>query len=127
MNELQQSNLMSFYHIVPTHYLPMIIRAGSLKSKNQLLQEGFDASHFRSTSHRQDVSRGFGDAIHCSTAEWPPILNAKLERGFPHVRLAIPTANLPANYDLSRFNIARGRYLKSGNSPLPESAERKIP
>ena len=53
--------------------------------------------------------------------DWPPILAAKLAKGFPHARLAIPSSQLPKEFDLCRFNIAKGRYLRSGSSPLPES------
>jgi hypothetical protein len=110
-----------FYHIAPTHYVLMILRAGALKSKNQLLEEGFNESHFRTTSFAADINRGYADVIHCTTSSVPPLLSAKLARGFPHVRFRIPIAALPEEYDLSRFNIARGRYLKNGRSPLPES------
>lgn len=59
--------------------------------------------------------------VHCTTSMHPPILSAKLSRGFPHLRFAFPINTVPAEHDISRFNIARGRYLRSGNSPLPES------
>lgn len=59
--------------------------------------------------------------VHCTTAITPPILTAKLTRGFPHIRFAFPIDTVPTEHEISRFNIARGRYLRSGNSPLPEN------
>lgn len=122
LSELRQANVAHIYHVVPTHYLPLILRDGVLRSKESLLQAGYNESHFRSTSHRQDRERGFGNVVHCTTAPNPPILTAKLARGFPHVRFAFPIDTVPADHEISRFNIARGRYLRSGNSPLPENA-----
>jgi len=121
MNSLQKYGIDVFYHSTPIHYLPFIARDKKLRSKQSLLKSGFEASHFRRTSNNQDLIRGFGDCIHSTVNEWPPILCAKLAKGFPHVRLAIPTSLLSKNFDLCRFNIAKGRYLKSGSSSLPEN------
>jgi hypothetical protein len=70
-------------------------------------------NHFRSKSWRLDVSRGFGNYIHLTTVNFPPILDAKLNGGFPHVCLSIPSADLGnVPYDLCRFNVAMSRYLR---------------
>lgn len=121
MSELESARVTHIYHVAPTHYLPLILRDGSLRSKQGLLQAGYTHAHFRSTSHRQDSERGFGNVVHCTTAPHPPILTAKLSRGFPHLRFAFPINTVPAEHEISRFNIARGRYLRSGNAPLPET------
>ncbi len=121
MNSLQKSKIEHFYHSTPIHYLSFIARDECLRSKLSLFGAGFETTHLRRTSNRQDVTRGFADYIHSTVVEWPPILKSKLNKGFPHVRLIMPSSLLPNEFDLCRFNIAKGRYLKSGSSPLPES------
>jgi hypothetical protein len=69
-------------------------------------------------SKRQDASRGFGKYVHLTTHSAPPILKAKLNAGFPHARLSIPTAALDGiSFDLCRFNVAMTRRLRRAGKP----------
>lgn len=108
------------YHVTPVHYMPFIGRSQLLLSRAQLKMEGFSDAHFRSTSHRADLRRGFGDRIYLSPYRSPPILEAKLRKGFPHVRVDIPILALrSAQFDLCRYAVARTRYLKRAGKPGP--------
>jgi hypothetical protein len=101
------------FHYAPLHYLVFIARSETLYSKVQLLGKGFDRSHFRRTSQRQDERRGFANYVHLTMNALPPILRAKLNRGFPHFEIRIPAASLEQNdIHLCRYNIARSRYLR---------------
>ena len=109
------------FHITPLHYLPLILRQGQLLSKSQLISKGFTSGHFRKTSQKSDIDRGFGNYIHLSLQEWPPILKSKLSKGFPHIRFRIKSSKLPKQFDLCRYNIARNRNVKDGKTPATES------
>ncbi len=101
------------FHYAPLHYIPFILRSNHLRCKSRLLAEGFARSHFRSTSARQDLQRGFGDYVHLALDPHPPILRAKLRHGFPHVEIAVPATTIEQNdYLLCRFNIAKTRYFR---------------
>lgn len=107
------------YHVIPLHYVPFIARDRRLFCKDSLRDVGFPDFHFRSTSHRTDVRRGFGSVVHSSSSARPPILDSKLCRGYPHVVIAIPLHMVPeSGYLLCRYNIARnrGRFDVSGSS-----------
>ena len=77
----------------------------------------------RSKSRANDVSRGFGHYAHLTLSAAPPILAAKLEAGFPHIRFDVPVQIVEANgYSLCRFNVAMTRFLRRGEkSGFPES------
>jgi hypothetical protein len=108
------------YHYAPLHYLPFILRSGHLRSKLRLRAEGFDDSHFRSTSAKQDLQRGFGQYVHFTQNPHPPILKAKVARGFPHFEIAIPASVVEQQtYLLCRFNIARARYFRGAKQKPP--------
>ena len=125
MNKLfAQQGIQSVFHYSPLHYLPYILREGTLLSKVSLKERGFLNTHFRRTSHRQDEERGFGGYVHLSTKKLPPIVRAKLSAGFPHFEIRIPAHAVDSvEFHLCRFNIAKCRYLKRpGGTPLLESA-----
>jgi hypothetical protein len=113
------------YHYAPLHYLPFIARSGALLSKERLRAAGHDTSHFRSTSRRQDGERGFADYVHLTLTQSPPILLAKISRGFPHFEIQIPAARLEEReFHLCRYNIAKSRYLlrPGATSPVESAA-----
>jgi hypothetical protein len=119
---LKEANINYAYHYAPMHYLPFILRSGELLSKNRLLADGFGTRHFRSTSSNQDKVRGFAAYVHASLSAHPPILKAKLGRGFPHVEFAIPVEAVEVRpYLLCRFNIAKTRYFRGAKQEPPET------
>lgn len=98
------------FHATPLHYLPFIARARCLLARPKLQAHGYQRSHFRSTSHSSDVARGFGDRVFLSMASAMPLLQSKLGRGFPHIRLDIPLSALErTEFDLCRYNVAKNR------------------
>jgi hypothetical protein len=108
------------FHYAPLHYLVFIARAGALCSKRTLRQRGYDVTHFRRTSREHDEARGFPNYVHLSLKAMPPILRAKLKAGFPHFEIKIPTAEIEKHeFHLSRFNIAKCRYLRRGAKQGP--------
>ena len=116
MNTISEFGIQSIYHIAPVHYLAFIARSGNLKSKIELGHSGFNGHHFRSKSKRQDVERGFESYAHLTTSEFPPILEAKLSAGFPHIALKITSQSLDnVDFDLCRYNVAMTRRLRRGN------------
>ena len=124
MNPLTSHGISSVYHCAPLHYLLFIARSGALLSKTALLRGGYTPTHFRSSSHNQDKSRGFADYVHLTVDEFTPIASAKLKRGFPHFTVKIPSEDLNAvSFDLCRYNIAKTRYLRRGEKPGPEPSE----
>lgn len=112
------------YHVTPLHYLPFIAKTGVLASKQALFELGFGEHHFRSTSRRQDIDRGFASYVHLCLDPCPPILRAKLGAGFPHVEIVLPTHLVETHpFYLCRFNIARTRYfLGAKRRPVESSA-----
>ena len=118
MNTLVTNDIDSIFHIAPLHYLTFIARSKSLKSKETLRHEGFKETHFRSKSKHLDAKRGFGDYVHLSTVDHPPILVAKLAGGFPHISLSIPATSLDGiEFDLCRYNVAMSRQLRRDGKP----------
>jgi len=122
-NTLQNRGIVHAFHVTPLHYVPFILRSGCLFSKDTLLKKGYNFKHFRATSHRADLSRGFGQYVHLTNLSSPPILTAKLAKGIPHVLLRFDTGSFrETQYHLCRFNIAKGRYLRKDGKPgLSES------
>jgi hypothetical protein len=120
---LARFGIQAVYHYAPLHYLPPIARRGALLSKERLKKAGYSESHFRSTSQRQDITRGFGRFVHLTLDAHPPILQAKLGKGFPHFKIAVPTVDIEQHgYSLCRFNIAKARYFRGAKQEPPESA-----
>lgn len=116
LNPLLSAGYAELYHFTPLHYLAFIARSSALFSKSELLKQGFEHSHFRAKSKKQDVERGFKEKAHLTTSSMPPILRAKLEAGFPHVGLRSESAKLTGKqFDLCRFNVAMTRRLRRGN------------
>lgn len=98
------------HHYAPLHYLPFIGRSRSLKSKPALQDAGFEDGHFRSTSNRTDIKRGFGGYAFLTLQKDPRILKAKLSGGFPHIEFLVPVEVFEGtNYDLCRYNVAKCR------------------
>jgi len=120
-NSVFRAGYLEFYHIVPLHYLPFVVQRQKLLSKIALLEQGFDLSHFRTSSKSIDMERGFANYIHATLSSSAPILNSKLKKGFPHIQLVFPTLSLGENYSLCRFNIARCRNTRTGKSGLKAS------
>lgn len=121
---LVNQGVVSVYHYVPLHYLAFILRSSALMSKTELRANGHQESHFRSTSKKQDIGRGFDHYIHMSLEECPPILQAKLKAGFPHFEIMIPAFEIDAvEHHLCRFNIAKTRYFKGAKQQPDESSK----
>lgn len=120
---LAEFGIQKAYHVAPLHYLPFISRSRALLSRSRLKEDGYGDSHFRRTSHKADFERGFGDRIYLSPYQAPPILLAKLRKGFPHVRIGVPcSALVGSNFDLCRFSVARSRYLRRLDKPGPSES-----
>lgn len=121
---LKTYGIQSVYHYLPLHYLPYIVRTGRLMSKTKLVEHGFDMNHFRTTSKRQDVLRGFETYIHLTSHQCPPILQAKLRGGFPHVAFEINADDIEkVDYEVCRFNIAKTRYFRGAKQEPQASLE----
>jgi len=119
---LSQFGITAIYHYAPLHYLPFIARRGALLSKAALRREGFADSHLRSTSSAQDAQRGFSNFVHLTLDAHPPILKAKLARGFPHFEVSVPATHFSkVEYLLCRFNTAKTRYFRGARREPPES------
>lgn len=119
---LASGGVTTVYHYAPLHYLPFIVRRSALLSKGLLSRAGFSDRHFRSTSKRQDIKRGFASFVHLTLDAHPPILVAKLAKGFPHFEIAIPVHDVEQReYLLCRFNIAKARYFR-GALKAPEES-----
>ena len=125
MGALTKANIKNIFHFSPLHYLPYILNSQSIQSKAKLRMAGFEPSHFRSTSRGQDARRGFEEYVHMTPENFPPILMAKLKKGFPHICISVVSAYIEQqNYHLCRYNIAKTRALrKNGKSGHQESLE----
>lgn len=122
MTLLSNQKINFIFHYAPLHYLPLIGRSKNLLSKNALIDAGFNETHFRSTSKRQDFKRGFSDYVHLTIDDSPGILQSKLKGGFPHFRISVPASYIDnLDYHLCRYNIAKGRYLLERKTALKES------
>jgi len=94
----------------------------ALISKEKLRSKGFSENHFRSTSKKQDIQRGFAEYVHLSILDMPPILQAKLQKGFPHFEVKIASRYVDEQeYLLCRFNIAKTRRFVGAKSEPEES------
>lgn len=124
MGILEDQKIDCVHHYAPLHYLPFIARSKALMSKPSLEVAGFAKTHLRSMSHAQDVERGFGAYSHLTIEPSPRILKAKLDAGFPHVGIAVPTSSIEAvEFSLCRFNVAMTRFLRRDGKPgFPESS-----
>jgi len=121
---LTQHGVNSVFHYSPLHYLSFVARHQQLLSKPALMKIGFKEHHFRSTSHKQDVKRGFAEYVHLTLDSHPPILKAKLAAGFPHFELEIPSTAIECGeFHLCRFNIAKTRYFRGAKQEPAESPE----
>lgn len=120
---LSNFNIHLIFHYAPLHYLPLIARSRKIRTKTSLQNSGFNDRHFRSTSHRQDRERGFGDSAFLTLHAEPNILLAKLRAGFPHINIRVPSYVVDSlSYSLCRYNIAKTRVLRRNGSPgRPES------
>jgi hypothetical protein len=119
---LTSRGITDVFHYAPLHYLLFIARSRALLSKDELRRLGYDISHFRRTSRRQDELRGFSSYVHLTLTKHPKILVAKLKGGCPHFELRFPAAHIEGSMlHLCRYNIAKSRYLKSGRKPPEES------
>jgi hypothetical protein len=117
---LARHGIKAVFHYAPLHYLVFIARARALYSKNTLRACGYISKHFRSTSRRADELRGFSDYVHLTLTAYPPILEAKLDSGFPHFEIRIPVSEIEAGtFHLCRYNIAKSRYLRRGSASGP--------
>ena len=121
---LTKHGVTSVFHYSPLHYLYFIARDRRLLSKPELTKLGFQEHHFRSTSYKQDIKRGFAEYIHLTINSHPPILKAKLEGGFPHFELELPSTVIEqGEFHLCRFNIAKTRYFRGAKQEPIESPE----
>jgi hypothetical protein len=120
---LSDFGITAVFHYAPLHYLPFIARRRALLSKAELRRLGFGEGHFRSTSAGQDEQRGFSRYVHLSLDAHPPILRAKLARGFPHFEVSVPAGAFTGiDYLLCRFNIAKTRYFRGAKTEPVECA-----
>jgi hypothetical protein len=104
------------FHAAPLHYVPLILQAGALLSKNVLRASGYLSSHFRRSSWSSDEQRGFAGVVHLMAFPSFKLLDAKLERGFPHVCFSIPTEHLRSIYKPSVSNVALDYVLRCASS-----------
>jgi hypothetical protein len=125
MGILSDRGVSDVRHYAPLHYLPFIARSKSLMCKPSLAAAGFQPNHYRSMSHGQDVTRGFGGYAHLTLDHKPRILRAKLAAGFPHIAISVSVAHVDAvDTSLCRFNVAMTRKLKRGAKPGHSKSER---
>ncbi|SEH40023.1 hypothetical protein [Tardiphaga sp. OK245] len=118
MGILSDQGITEVRHYAPLHYLPFIARSQSLMCKPSLAAAGFAPTHYRSMSHGQDVTRGFGGYAHLTLDQEPRILKAKLAAGFPHVAISVPVAAIDkVQTSICRFNVAMTRKLKRNGKP----------
>lgn len=118
MGALSNHAITDVRHYAPLHYLPFIARSNSLMCKPSLAKAGYNTTHYRSMSHGQDVTRGFGNYAHLTLDHEPRILKAKLTAGFPHIAVSIPAEAVDAvDFSLCRFNVAMTRMLRRGDMP----------
>lgn len=118
MGLLVDTGVLDVSHYTPLHYLPFIVRTRSLMSKRSLRENGYAPSHFRSSSHRQDVDRGFDDYVHLTLEQEPNILKAKLAAGFPHIAFCVSAAFVDTvETSLCRSNVAKTRNLRRDGMP----------
>ena len=106
---LQEFGIASVFHVAPLHYLPAIVASGEVGSKKRLKASGLADQHFRRTSRQRDKSSGFSGVVHLMSVPTFPLLKEKLRRSLPHVRIEIPTSELPDDLLLCRYNIAKHR------------------
>jgi len=90
MRLLSEEGVNSVFHYSPLHYLVFIARAAALLGKTSLGEAGFGPRHFRSTSSKRDVARGFSEYAHLTLGPQPQILESKLAAGFPHIAITVP-------------------------------------
>lgn len=123
MGILERAAVEWVYHYAPLHYLPFIARSQALLCKPAITTAGFPDRHIRSMSKKQDIARGFGGYVHLTLDPHPNILRAKLQAGFPHVKLMVPASVIDAiEFSLCRYNVAMTRYLRKDGKPgFPES------
>lgn len=124
MGILTDNGVGAVHHYTPLHYLPFIARSGKLLGKPALSKAGFGASHLRSMSSQQDIQRGFGEHGFLTIDSHPRILAAKLNAGFPHIGIVVPSAVVEGQkFALCRYNVAMTRYLRRRGKPgFEESA-----
>lgn len=137
-NTLSQHGIKYLYHTMPLHYLVFICRTNQLFSKEKLIKQGYNISHFRSSSRNADVKRGFGKVVHCTNNPFPPILISKLHKGYQHLEICTRADTLAEEqFLLCKYNIAknRGLYTESLSTgkcydgfkiPVAKSVEEKI-
>ena len=123
MGILIEAGVEIVHHYTPLHYLVFIARDRLLRCKPSLKAAGFNGSHLRSKSNRQDVARGFGAYAFLTIEQEPRITKAKLRAGFPHVGIGVPAGAVETTtFDLTRYNVAMTRRLRRGVSEgWPES------
>jgi hypothetical protein len=109
---LEQKATGFIHHVTPIEYLPFILDAGELLSKEQLLLRGFRTSHFR-RGWQADRARGFWSFVHC--AAWPrPAFAQAVQAREPHVRIEVRAKDLPdEGVVLCAYNVARNRGIHS--------------
>ena len=84
-----------------------------LRSRKLLGDQGFSQHHFRSTSSSTDARRGFQDFVFFGVSPEIKLLKAKLERGFPHYLIEVPTSQIAQRtFFLSKRNIAKSRNFR---------------
>jgi hypothetical protein len=114
MSVLAEFEASSIYHCAPLHYAPFILRSRKLFSRRALEKQGFTQRHFRSSSSVTDADRGFENFVFCAASKWFPLIESKLDRGFPHFLVDIPVDSIDANQlYLCRYNIAKSRVFRS--------------
>jgi hypothetical protein len=91
------------YHAAPLHYVPSIFETGTLFAAGVLAANRISP---RSTAARRDRMLGLSEYVHFSTTVPFPLLEDKINKGYPHVIFKFPiqpildlpgTALLPYN------------------------------
>jgi hypothetical protein len=74
------------FHATPIHYLPLILEARELRCQRIV---GYEMA--RRTARRRDRQLAVDHYVHFSLKQESPLLNHKLEKGFPHAVLRFNT------------------------------------
>lgn len=105
-NTLEQAGIGTVFHVTPLHYIASIARDGELRSKDLLSRAGMPPNHFRQSTAAADVANGFTGVVHLFTEQYPELLHSVLRAGVPHLRLAIPAADLDEeSFLICRYHI----------------------
>jgi hypothetical protein len=112
-----------FWHTTPLHYLPHLLKTGSLYSQDYLAAHSLPISP-RRTAAKRDRKLGLSGYVHLSFAAQTPLLAHKRALGYPHVLLAFDAAlSESIGAAFVRFNSKSWRH-REDFFPITEAAEK---